>query len=371
MSGWEPAEHTIIYSTTGYAINSPKTALAHANSCKQWKQFQLINSVSKEVAYEGALKQEQTTIGKFGVMDFTDFNQPGDYQLKVGKNITPAFRIGEKLWDNSLWKVLNFLFCQRCGHPVPGKHAACHTDLFSRHDGKSIAYSGGWHDAGDLSQQTLQTGDVTFSLLENIQPAQTRNTPLAARLLEEAEWGIEFILKNRYGDGYRASSMGLLIWQDGILNTLDDIHSVRVQNMAFDNFLYAGYEAYAAMTIDRDPMLQEHLRKVAEEDFAFATEKFEREGFDLFKQMYDIATTPPRANIWQPYPGLPVCSTSSRARHIMPKRLPRPFDMYLPASVRSLYRIRKKPADSSIGISLENPSYTISINHANKSTCRQ
>ena len=70
--------------------------------------------------------------------------------------------------------------------------------------------------------------------------------------------------------------MGLLIWQDGILNTLDDIHSVRVQNMAFDNFLYAGYEAYAAMTIDRDPMLQEHLRKVAEEDFAFATEKFER-----------------------------------------------------------------------------------------------
>ena len=220
-------------------------------------------------------------------MDFTDFNQPGDYQLTVGKNITPAFRIGEKLWDNSLWKVLNFLFCQRCGHPVPGKHAACHTDLFSRHDGKSIAYSGGWHDAGDLSQQTLQTGDVTFSLLEAYNRLKTRNTPLAARLLEEAEWGIEFILKNRYGDGYRASSMGLLIWQDGILNTLDDIHSVRVQNMAFDNFLYAGYEAYAAMTIDRDPMLQEHLRKVAEEDFAFAPEKFEREGFDLFKQMYE------------------------------------------------------------------------------------
>lgn len=90
----------------------------------------------------------------------------GRLPTESSKNITPAFRIGEKLWANSLWKVLNFLFCQRCGHPVPGKHAACHTDLFSRHDGKSIAYSGGWHDAGDLSQQTLQTGDVTFSLLE-------------------------------------------------------------------------------------------------------------------------------------------------------------------------------------------------------------
>ena len=128
---------------------------------------------------------------------------------------------------------------------------------------------------------------MTFSLLEAYNRLKETNAALAARLLEEAEWGVEFILKNRYGDGYRASSMGLLIWQDGVLNTLDDIHSVRVQNLAFDNFLYAGYEAYAAMTIDRDPMLQEHLRKVAEEDFSFATEKFKKDGFDQFKQMYE------------------------------------------------------------------------------------
>lgn len=287
VSGWTPAEDAIIYSTTGYTTNSQKTALVHSLLCNQQTAFLLINSATKEVAYEGALQRKQTTIGEFGVIDFTAFNQPGDYQLKVGKILTPIFRIDEKLWDNSLWRVLNFLFCQRCGHPVPGKHAACHTDLFSKHDGKSISYSGGWHDAGDLSQQTLQTGDVTFALLEAYNRLKTGNIPLAARLLEEAEWGIEFILKNRYGDGYRASSMGLLIWQDGILNTKDDIHSVRVQNMAFDNFLYAGYEAYAAMTIDRDPMLQEHLRKIAEEDFSFAIEKFRKDGFDSFKQMYE------------------------------------------------------------------------------------
>ena len=287
VSGWTPAEDAIIYSTTGYTTNSQKTALVHSLLCNQQTAFQLINSATKEVAYEDALQREQTTIGEFGVIDFTAFNQPGDYQLKVGKILTPTFRIDEKLWDNSLWRVLNFLFCQRCGHPVPSKHAACHTDLFSKHDGKSISYSGGWHDAGDLSQRTLQTGDVTFALLEAYNRLKTGNIPLAARLLEEAEWGIEFILKNRYGDGYRASSMGLLIWQDGILNTKDDIHSVRVQNMAFDNFLYAGYEAYAAMTIERDPMLQEHLWKIAEEDFSFAIEKFRKDGFDSFKQMYE------------------------------------------------------------------------------------
>lgn len=194
---------------------------------------------------------------------------------------------------------------------------------------------------------------------------------MAARLLEEAEWGIEFILKNRYGDGYRASSMGLLIWQDGILNTLDDIHSVRVQNMAFDNFLYAGYEAYAAMTINRDPMLQKHLRKVAEEDFAFATEKFEREGFDLFKQMYEHSYNTSESQYMATISWSASMLYKLTGKAYYAERLPKPFNMYLPASVQSLYRIRKKPADSSIGISLENPSYTISINHANKSTCRQ
>lgn len=289
VSGWTPAEHIIAYSGTGYATDDSKTAIVNPGLYPSETAFQLIDNTNHQVVYEGKLKQEQTTIGRFGVMDFTDFRQPGSYRLKMnGKLLTSPFRIGgTDLWNNSLWRVLNFLFCQRCGHPVPGKHATCHTDLFSRHNGLRIPYSGGWHDAGDLSQQTLQTGDVTFSLLETYNKLKTTSPTLAARLLEEAEWGLEFILKNRYGDGYRASSMGLLIWQDGILDSMDDIHTVRVQNLAFDNFLYAAYEAYAAITIERDPMLQEHLRRVAEEDFTFAQEKFERDGFDTFRQMYE------------------------------------------------------------------------------------
>lgn len=119
VNGWAPAEDAIIYSTTGYTTNSQKTALVHSLLCNQQTAFQLINSATKEVAYEGALQRKQTTIGEFGVIDFTAFNQPGDYQLKVGKILTPTFRIDEKIWDNSLWRVLNFLFCQRCGHPFP------------------------------------------------------------------------------------------------------------------------------------------------------------------------------------------------------------------------------------------------------------
>lgn len=287
VSGWMPAENRIAYSTTGYMLNDSKTAIVNMDKAKHKGQFQLIDAKSKKAVFNGKIKREQTSIGEFDIIDFTSFNKSGFYKLKAGDVTTPSFEIGSNIWDNSLWRVLNFIFCQRCGYPVPRKHGTCHTDLCAVHDDKSISYVGGWHDAGDLSQQTLQTGDVTFSLLEAYTKLKDKNELLAMRMLEEAEWGLEFILRNRFGDGYRASSMGLLIWQDGVFGTLDDIQSVRVQNLAFDNFLYAGYEAYAAMTIDHDPMLQEYLLRVAKEDFDFALEKYKKEGYGGFLHFYE------------------------------------------------------------------------------------
>lgn len=287
ISGWMPRNNRIVYSTTGYMKEGRKTAIINISGVKQSNTFRLINASDNHIAYEGEIKNEKTTIGEFSVIDFTAFNQSGTYYLKAGDITTPPFRIEGRVWENSLWRVLNFIFCQRCGYPVPGKHGTCHTDLCSKHDGKTISYSGGWHDAGDLSQQTLQTGDVVFALLEGYNKLKETNELLAARMLEEAEWGLDFILRNRYGDGYRASSVGLLIWQDGIFGTLDDISSVRVHNSAFDNFLFAAYEAYAAMSIDRDPMLQEHLKRIAKEDFEFGLKRHREVGYGEFIHFYE------------------------------------------------------------------------------------
>ncbi len=287
VSGWMPGKNRIVYSTTGYMQGDTKTAIYHPESDGAAKNFQVLDAQSGKVVYKSAVRSEKTTLGMFHVLDFTSLNAPGEYRLQVGQTTTPPFRIGDRIWENSLWRVLNFIFCQRCGYPVPGKHGTCHIDLCARHDGKSISYGGGWHDAGDLSQQTLQTGDVTFSLLEASVKLKEVNPLLSARLLEEAEWGLEFVLRSRFGDGYRASSVGLLIWLDGMFGSLDDISTVRVHNLAFDNFLYAAYEAYAALTIDRDPMLQEYLCRVAKEDFAFALKRHEEVGYGEFLHFYE------------------------------------------------------------------------------------
>jgi len=288
ISGWMPGNNRIVYSTTGYMAGDHKTAIVNMDKSRHNNKFRIIDAQDKKVVFEAQLRHEKTTIGEFDVADFTTYNKPGNFHLQIGEVTTPIFQIGDnRIWDNSMWRVLNFIFCQRCGYPVPGKHGTCHLDLCSKHDGKMISYAGGWHDAGDLSQQTLQTGDVTFALLEAYDKLKNRNELLAMRILEEAEWGLEFILRNRYSDGYRASSMGLLIWQDGITGTLDDISSVRVQNLAFDNFLYAAYEAYAAMTADRDPMLQEYLERIAKDDFGFALKRHNEVGYGEFIHFYE------------------------------------------------------------------------------------
>ncbi len=287
VRGWMPGQNRIVYSTTGYMQGDTKTAIANLSRMPADKTFQLIETQSGKQVYKATIRQEETTIGSFKILDFTGYNRPGTYHLKVGDVVTPSFRIDSQLWDNSLWRVLNFIFCQRCGYPVPGKHGVCHTDLCARHDGKTLSYGGGWHDAGDLSQQTLQTGDVTFALLEAYAKLKKTNPLLAARLLEEAEWGLEFVLRSRFGDGYRASSVGLLIWLDGMFGSVDDISTVRVHNLAFDNFLHAGYEAYAALTIDHDPMLQEHLRRIARDDFEFALKRHAEVGYGEFLHFYE------------------------------------------------------------------------------------
>ena len=280
--GWEPMEGRIIHSMSGYAASGQKTAIISSAEAEKCRVF-TIKSASGRTVYKGNVTPVNTTVGSFGVLDFSDFRAEGTYTLCVGDQLSAQVRIAANPLDNAVWKVLNGLFCQRCGYSVPGIHTACHRDLLAVHDGRAVSYGGGWHDAGDLSQQTLQSGEVTFALLESYAALKETQPILAARLLEEARWGLEFLLRTRFGDGWRASSMGLLHWTDGMLGTLDDIVSVRTQNIAFDNYLLAAIEAYAARVLpDDDPAMKERLAAVAEEDFSFAQARFSEKGFEPF-----------------------------------------------------------------------------------------
>lgn len=282
VSGWMPAENRIIFSTTGYGTGSEKSAIVRVNNHSG--KFQLIDHVSNGVVYEGKVSAKKTTIGNFETIDFSDFRKEGQYRIRVGNVVTQPFYINQKIWENSAWRVLNFIFCERCGYAIPGKHGVCHSDLHAVYNGKVFPFNGGWHDAADMSQQVMQSAEIIFSLLEMANKAkENNNTQLYLRLQEEAEFGIDCILKGRLGEGYRTQTWGTNIWTDGFIGTIDDSSArrqVHVHNRAYENFVFAGVEAHAAMNLGRDGVLKEYLRKVAIEDFAFAKARFDSLGFN-------------------------------------------------------------------------------------------
>ncbi len=281
VSGWQPAANRIILSTSGYRPESEKTAIVKVAGNNG--EFSLVDYTTSQVAYRGKITKAKTALGDFETIDFTDFKKQGEYTIRVGDVSTMPFYIDDNLWDNSAWRMVNFMFCERCGYPVPGKHGVCHTDLNGEYNGHIYPVNGGWHDAADMSQQSLQTGEIAFSLLEMAARAREKNnTDLYNRLTEEALWGLDFIMKTRLGDGHRFQTWGTNLWTDGYIGSIDDAGRRQVveTNSGFENFLFSGIEAYASMTLEKDPMLKENLCKIAREDFGYAMKRFEELGYN-------------------------------------------------------------------------------------------
>jgi hypothetical protein len=318
--GWQCQKTGIAYSTSGYFLCGEKRAITAVRT----EKFQIINHANNQTIYEGTPEKVVFQKEEYYVLDFSALNTEGSFRIKIGEIETKPFRVSNEVYEEALWKVLNFLFCERCGYPVPGKHGLCHQDVIAKHNDKIISFGGGWHDAGDMSQQLIHTAEVAQALLEmaeavklqknkkpdsentnikdtNIKDTNIKDTEkenikgmnisestdmdftnlLYERLVEEALWGLEFVLKSRFGDGYRATSAGLVRWTNGIIGDDDDIE-VRGHNHAFENLLCSGICAVAAGLLkESDSELAWKCLQIAKEDFIFGMERWEKEGMEL------------------------------------------------------------------------------------------
>ncbi len=282
--GWVDQRPCIHLSTVGYWPNGRKTAVGTIPA----DRFSVIDAKTKGEVYSGEVRHLENERGAFDVLDFSAVTVPGEYYLKAGELKSCVFEIAPDLADESLWKVVNFFLCERCGFPVPGKHGTCHQDILANHKGETISFAGGWHDAGDVSQQAAQTGEVVQALFENARNCGDRM--LYLRLMEEAQWGLDFILRTRFGDGFRATSAGATRFTDNLMGNFDDVQA-RVHDHAYENFLFAGVEAYAARTLKGyDDELASNALRAAKEDFRFAERKFAETGVDpahMFEHTYN------------------------------------------------------------------------------------
>ncbi|MDD3277830.1 MAG: glycoside hydrolase family 9 protein [Lachnospiraceae bacterium] len=284
--GWECQEGQIVLSSAGYLKEGSKTAVGNGKQT----HFTVHELESEQVVLEGSTEPVSNERGSFQVFDFSAITKKGTYYICWGETKSQPFTIGADLVEENTWRVLNFLYGERCGMPVTGKHGTCHQDITASHNGKIMSFSGGWHDAGDVSQQSAQTGEIVQELLEMAEKYRDKKPRLYLRIIEEASWGLDFILRTRFGDGYRATSAGATRFTNGLIGDMDDVKA-RVYNHAYENFLFAGIEAYASRILaEADRPLSEGSLLAAQEDYQFAMRRFREYGMEpeqMFEHTYN------------------------------------------------------------------------------------
>lgn len=269
FEGWAVAPGRIATSHTGYASGAKKTAIS---STLTGGTFQLHHADTGEVVLTKPIQEVHASLGDFQILDFSEVRQPGNYLIRAAGAPCAPIRIQPNVWLETIWKTLNFFYCQRCGTEIPEIHATCHRDLRAAHADQQIVINGGWHDAGDLSQGLTNTAQATGVMFHLAEHFRKQDPALAARLMEEARWGLDWLLKTRFGDGSRAVWATMDLWSDGILGNMDDI-VWEAGNSPQGNLLAATAEASASRLLrQQNPRLAAQALQAAQQDWRFATE---------------------------------------------------------------------------------------------------
>jgi hypothetical protein len=271
-TGWNVSPGKISFSHTGYQTGASKTALASDLSASEFSVLRMNDNALGEVVLRRPVQSLQTRLGPFQEMDFSEVNAPGSYVIRTGDRTTRAFRIAPDVWNPTIWKALNFFYGNRCGFDVPGSHGIDHRDWFATHGAQRVTMSGGWHDAGDLSQGLINTGEATYAMFALAERLRERggDAALVARLIEEAKWGLQWVLRVRFPGGYRMAFASHNLWTNNIVGDADD-REREAKNNPNANYIAAAAGAIAHRVLRKsEPALAARSLKIAEEDWAHA-----------------------------------------------------------------------------------------------------
>jgi len=268
FEGWEVAQEKFAFCHVGYQLEDPKIVLI-GNGTET--KFQLIDA-KENVVFSNDIQVVKNDQGVFRLLDFSDFDKGGTYRLRCGSLESPPFPIDDNVWQQPIFKAMNFFFCQRCGYDVPGIHLECHKDWQGFYGEKKKVINGGWHDAGDLSQGSWRTAMATLAMMRNLENLQRQEDSgeLADRIRNEIAWGLEWLLKTRFGDGYHMSFSVMRIYTDNEIGTIDDVVTP-ARNVPWENFLVAGVQCKAAQMLEKSHTeLAQQARIAAVEDWQAA-----------------------------------------------------------------------------------------------------
>ena len=175
----EAADAGMHVDQVGYLTGRDKTAMV---TDSKETDFSLVDAKSNKVVYTGKLSEAKADAMSEETLckaDFTNFNTPGTYKLKVGNRESYEFAIGDNVYavpNVQTWRSFTLSRCStpiddkdvtglkvKMGHPQDTQAQVYFTDELNK-KGDKLDVSGGWYDAGDYGKYTT-TGAIAAAEL--------------------------------------------------------------------------------------------------------------------------------------------------------------------------------------------------------------
>ncbi len=221
----------ILIDQLGYLINEPKIAFFKNNYPGT---FEIINSKNNKVVYKSSADKlginDKATGDKVYTLNFTNVNKEGSYLLFLPEKDLKSgvFRIASNVYDVCAVKTLESFYYESCGIKINNGtkwgHPACHTKpaAFFNDPSKTKNVTGGWHDAGDYNKFVPTTSVSIAFMLYSYEynpdffydgqlnfPESHNSIP---DILDEAKWGLEWLLKMQRKDGAEYQKVSIKKW---------------------------------------------------------------------------------------------------------------------------------------------------------------
>lgn len=175
----EAADAGMHVDQVGYLTGREKTAMVTDSGVTE---FSLVDAKTGKVVYQGqlsAVKADALSAENLRRADFTAFNTPGTYKLKVGNRESYDFAIGDNVYAVPAVQTWRSFTLSRSGTLLNDKEATglqvkmghgqdkeaqvYFTDKLNK-KGDKVDVAGGWYDAGDYGKYTT-TGAIAAAEL--------------------------------------------------------------------------------------------------------------------------------------------------------------------------------------------------------------
>jgi hypothetical protein len=268
---------SVLVSQGGYLQNGMKKAVINCLAYQNLTIFYLKNDFggyvySSNLYYWGYYDKWKAY---YWIADFTDFQVEGNYSAVVpcegGSAESFRFPISNSIYMDLLQMAQEWFYYQRCGYEVLGWHDACHLDDGDR-EGSWANATGGWHDAGDYNKYVYSTVLAVFALetlYEDYHPLWDEYGSAEPDTIEEAQWGMDWLLKMLTPEGYLWAAIfsGYTYWGIPQLET-DNIPGTGDERPFRTEATFAGDVAWAEAFFSAAAAKLAYLEKSEDPDYA-------------------------------------------------------------------------------------------------------